>query len=103
MIEANLQQKCVVWYNNNRVIKGLGIIFSVPNEATYQNKRFKNTGVLPGVSDLIVMEAGRVMFFELKTKTGQQSPAQAKFQEKVEALGYQYHIIKDLISFITKV
>jgi hypothetical protein len=49
MTEAQIQQQIILHVRNE--LKG--IAFSVPNEATYQNKKFANTGVLKGVSDLI--------------------------------------------------
>ena len=53
-------------------------------------------GLLPGVSDLIVVLQARCVFLELKTPTGRLSEAQVKFQEKVEALGHQYAVARSL-------
>ena len=65
---------------------------------TYQNKKFKNTGVLSGVSDLVVLLDRKTIFVELKTST-MQKEAQIKFQSIVENLGFDYYIIRSLNNF----
>jgi len=103
MTEEQLQQKIVIEYSNNYCLKNMnprGIIFSVPNESTYNNKKFKNTGVLRGVSDLIIITPkGKLYFLELKTEIGVQSEVQKDFQKRVEALGYEYKLIRSLNQF----
>lgn len=53
-------------------------------------------GVYPGFSDMILISEGRVLFLEVKSKTGAQSPSQRAFQAKVEAQGYAYAIIRSV-------
>lgn len=74
-------------------------IFSVPNEATYKNNQFKAMGVRNGVSDLVVVLHGKVLFIEMKDPAGSQSPEQLDFQNLVTNLNHEYHIIRSLEQF----
>lgn len=47
-------------------------------------------GVYRGITDLIAVKDGRVLFIELKTKTGRQSDHQRKFQADLEHAGGEY-------------
>ena len=47
-------------------------------------------GVYRGITDLIAVKDGRVIFLELKTRTGRQSEHQKKFQADLEAHGGEY-------------
>ncbi len=47
-------------------------------------------GAYKGIPDLIAVKNGRVLFIELKTKTGRQSDHQRKFQSDIEAHGGEY-------------
>ena len=58
--------------------------------------RLKTMGLRSGASDLVVVLPGRVMFVEVKTPTGKQSPAQVKFQQTVEALGHEYIVVRSV-------
>ena len=56
-------------------------------------------GCYLGVTDLIAVKDGRVLFIELKTARGRQSQHQKKFQADLEAAGGEYVLcrgIKDL-------
>ncbi|HSW63606.1 MAG TPA: VRR-NUC domain-containing protein [Dissulfurispiraceae bacterium] len=57
---------------------------------------FKAMGLRSGVSDLVVVLPGRVIFLEVKTTTGRQSPAQKNFQSIVEGLGHQYALVRSV-------
>ena len=100
--EAQIQQQCVVWFRNNYCRKGMNpryCMFSVANEAAYSNKQYISTGVLPGVSDTIVILPGKVLFIEFKTATGRQSDRQKEFEEIVTNLEYEYFICRSLKDF----
>lgn len=100
--EDFLQQKCVIWFKNNYQIHGKGLIFSVPNGGSrnvVEAKNLKATGLMPGVSDLIVLIDNKVLFIELKTKKGIQSEKQKEFENKVKALNQNYHLIRDFEGF----
>ena len=47
-------------------------------------------GVYRGITDLIAVRDGRVLFIELKTARGRQSVHQVKFQSDIEAHGGEY-------------
>jgi len=102
--EAKVQQEMVVWFRNNYQRKGVdkGIIFSVPNERAGGFMAMKDlllTGLLSGVSDLIVVLKGKVIFVEVKNDVGKQSEKQIKFQQQVENLGFKYYLVRNLEDF----
>ena len=106
MTESKIQQEIFNYYNNNYCLKHhnhRGLIFAVPNGGT-RNKieaiTLKSTGTLKGVSDLIVtLPNGKLVYIEIKTETGKQSPEQIDFQKRVEDLGYDYYLIRNLYKF----
>ena len=99
--EAKIQQEIVQHYRKHNF--GKGVIFSVPNERAGGYLAMKGpllTGLLSGVSDLIVVEKSRVIFVEVKTAIGRQSEKQKKFENNVKSLGYKYHLVRSLEDFI---
>ena len=77
--------------------------FSVPNEALGQiharaghgrMAMLKAMGLRSGVSDLVVLLPGRVVFMEVKTATGRQSDAQRDFEALCKSLGLEYHLVR---------
>ncbi len=108
--EAQSQAEIVEWFNNNYCLKHhnpRGIIFSVPNGGS-RNKveamTLKATGLLAGVSDtILILPTGKLVFCEVKTETGSQSPEQIDFQKRVEALGFEYWLVRGLEDFQKKV
>lgn len=107
MTESKLQQEIYNYYQNNFCLKHhepRGMIFSVPNGGT-RNKleamTLKATGLLPGVSDLIcILPTGKILFVELKTEKGIQSDAQKEFEQRITALGFNYHLIRSKKEFV---
>ncbi len=98
--EAKVQQEMVEWFR--RTYYGKGLIFSVPNERAGVFLAMKDlllTGLLSGVSDLIVVLPTEVLFIEVKNEKGKQSANQIKFQKNVENLGYKYHLVRNLKEF----
>jgi hypothetical protein len=107
--EAKIQQEIVQYFRANYYQKG--VIFAVPNEAwakmginkAVMYKVFKTlqlTGMLSGVSDLVVALKGKVIFVEVKDHKGTQKPKQIIFQQNIENLGLQYHLVRSLEDFI---
>ena len=75
------------------------LVFSVPNggqRSAITGALLKKTGALAGVSDLIIVLEGRVVFVEIKTPSGRQQDTQKIFQGKVEQLGHRYEIWRDI-------
>lgn len=104
MTEAQLQQQIFKWYHNTFCIIGNDpqhVIFSVPNESSNVKEQMykKSMGLISGISDLIVIQPNRIIFFEVKTATGKQSDNQKKFQRKVELLGFEYYVVRSLEDF----
>lgn len=95
--EYSLQQGCVKWM---RLQYPNYLCFSVPMEATYRNKTyFAGIGAMAGVSDLIVVLPNKILFIEMKSKTGRQSVEQKQFQHHIEQLGFTYYIIRSFDEF----
>lgn len=94
--EDRIQQECVMWFRNTYTRIGQGIIFHVPNQ---NQQHLHGIGVLGGVSDLIVVIQGRVLFVEIKTESGTQSDAQKRFETNVNTLGHTYILIRSLDEF----
>lgn len=96
--EYKLQQGCVKWF---RLQYPHYLLWSTPNEACWKNKNyFEQIGLMAGVSDLICVLPNKVLFFEMKAKKGRQSLEQKQFQEHIETLGFEYHLIRDFDSFM---
>ena len=53
-------------------------------------------GCYPGLSDLVAVKDGRVLFIELKTKTGRQGKNQKIFQADLEAAGGEYLLVRGI-------
>ena len=103
--EAKIQQEIVIYFRNNYQRKGIdnGVIFSVPNERMggfMAMKPLLLTGLLSGVSDLVVVLKGRVIFVEVKNSVGKQSDKQKRFEEQINNLGFEYYLIRTLDEFI---
>lgn len=106
--EARIQQEIVLWFRNNYCLKHhkpRNIIFSVPNESqNVQEAGYKKAiGLMKGVSDLIMVLSGEVIFIEVKTEKGRQSKEQIEFQECIEALGFRYMVVRSLEDFKEKI
>ena len=106
--EHNLQCACVKWFAYQHP-ELQGLLFAVPN-GSYRNKatagKLKAEGVVPGVADLILLVPRNQyhgLCIEMKTEKGRQSPEQKAWQEKADANGYRYIIIRSLELFINSV
>jgi len=98
--ENKIQQEIVKFFRSN--FYGKGIIFSVPNERKGGYMAMKDlllTGLLSGVSDLVVILQGRVLFVEVKNSIGRQSDKQKRFEKQVSELGYKYYLVRSLEEF----
>lgn len=93
MKEEYLLQKTIVDYIRDNYPKI--VVFCVPNEAAHVAHHAP--GILKGAPDLILVLPEKVVFLELKSTNGRLSDQQCLFKTKVELLGVEYHIIRDLI------
>lgn len=102
--ENKIQQEIVLWYNNNFCLKHHNprqCIFSVPNDSinAIETKRKVNTGLLAGVSDLIILHNGECLFIEVKTLSGKQSEKQKDFEKIASLQGFKYYLVRSLEDF----
>lgn len=99
--ENALQQKCVFWFHNE--FPSLrGLLFAVPNGGLRSGASAKTmhlTGVVKGVSDLILLYKSEAFLIELKSSTGTQKKEQKNWQDKVEIQGFEYFIVRSLEDF----
>tara|TARA_R110000787_G_scaffold151830_1_gene265532 strand:+ start:326 stop:664 length:339 start_codon:yes stop_codon:yes gene_type:complete len=99
--EDRIQQDCCVWFRNTHLDKR-GLLFSVPNGG-YRNareaKKMKDTGLFAGVSDLLLMYAGKTYCIEMKTPTGSQSKSQIYWEGLVKREGFSYYVCRSLEEF----
>lgn len=106
--ESKIQQEIVMWFRNNYCLlhhNPRSLIFSVPNDSkdAKEQMRKKATGLYAGVSDLICVHFGKVLFIEVKADNGIQSPRQKDFQNIVELQGFEYHLVRSLDEFKLKI
>ena len=103
--EDILQAEIFQYYHNTFCTKFNDVqhlIFSVPNGAhvsKQQAMKLKATGLIAGVSDLIVIQPNRCVFVELKIDKGKQSDKQIDFEKKVKSLGFEYYVVRSLEEF----
>ena len=98
-IESHIQQQIVAWF---RMQYPEYVIAAIPNGGlrnAIEACIMKKEGVLAGFSDLIIIINQKVLFVEIKTKTGRQSEHQKEFQHKIEMLGFDYIICRSLNEF----
>jgi hypothetical protein len=102
--ENKVQQEIYLFFKLNYCLpkhENRCMIFSVPNDSSnaIEQQRKVNTGLLAGVSDLIVLRNNETIFIEVKTSTGRQSPKQKEFEERVNLLGFKYFLVRSLEEF----
>jgi hypothetical protein len=100
LAELPLQAQCFQWHWNN-FPKERQMMFHCNNKAAnaIEGNKFKAMGVVKGVSDLIYICKDKVVFIEMKTEKGVQRPDQKTFQDKVQQLGHEYWVIRNLEDF----
>ena len=107
--EDYIQSQIVLDFNNKYCLKHHNprlMIYAVPNGGSrnvIEAKKLKATGTLRGASDLIVNFPGKSVYIEVKTDTGVQSDAQIDFQNRIEDLGMDYHIVRSVSDFYEKI
>lgn len=92
--EFTIQVEIVEFCRKNNII-----CFSVPNEATRNNSKYIKSGVLAGVSDLICINNGKVLFVEIKDYKGKQSDKQKDFEKLIISNDLNYYLVRSLDEF----
>lgn len=99
--EDRLQQKCFVWFWN-KYPSLRKTLFAVPNggaRSAREGRLFKETGVVAGVSDMILIHKGLAYCFEMKTVVGVQSDKQKDWERIMNEQKTPYYIIRNLTLF----
>lgn len=105
MTEAKIQADIFKWFTNTYCLKNhqrRSLIFAVPNgghRSLVEATLLKSTGVVSGVSDLIVIHKMVLLFIEVKTMNGEQSVTQREFEQRVKAHGFKYYLVRSLEEF----
>ena len=105
--EDQIQAEIYKWFHNEYCTKFNNprcCIFAVPNgglRSKHEAMKLKSTGVVAGVSDLIVLLPNRCLFVEVKTEIGRQSDKQKEFEQIVKKLGFEYQLVRSLNDFLT--
>jgi hypothetical protein len=94
--EQYLQTECIIEFRNQLERYGKGIVIPVPNELA---RKRKDVIIKKGCSDLILFLSNEVIFCELKVGYNNQTPEQIGFESEITALGYEYHLIRDIETF----
>ncbi len=104
--EDSLQMQCIAWFEFQfPALRRL--LHHSPNGGKRNIReavRFKRMGVQAGFPDLVLMVARgdfHALCVELKTKDGRQSAEQKDMQERLEAQGFRYIIVRSLPEFIS--
>lgn len=106
--EHRIQCACVNWFRL-QYPDHASALFAVPNGGRrdrVSGAKLKAEGVLPGVSDLILLlPRGRHhgLLIEMKTERGKQSQAQRDWQRDMVHRGYKYLVIRSIDEFIDRV
>jgi hypothetical protein len=102
--EHRIQAACVNWFRLQYPTHA-SALFAVPNGGRrdrVSGAKLKAEGVLPGVSDLILLVARRGCYgllIEMKTSKGKQSPAQKEWARDMAARGYLYIVCHSFDEF----
>lgn len=107
MLEHEIQSACIRWFRYSYPTLKWHL-WAIPNGA-YKSKltagKFKEEGLLSGVSDLMLSlprqstgEHG--LFIELKTAKGKVSETQKEFMKHQKEVGYRCEVIRSLEEFI---
>ena len=112
--EDFLQSECVRWFSY-QYPKLKKLLFHVPNGGKRQSKinkqgkryspeakKMKLMGVVPGVSDLILLVSRKgygSLCLEMKTKSGDQSPSQKEWMKETTAAGNKYALCRSFDEF----
>jgi hypothetical protein len=76
------------------------LVFAIPNGAprnTYGLVSHYVPGLTPGIPDLAVcLRGGRIVFLEIKTKTGRASDVQIAIHGRLNALGHDVAVVRNL-------
>ncbi len=99
--EADIQREVVRFL---RLVLPVGsVVHHSANEVTGDSTKAKNRqailvgmGVHPGFADLVVISNRRVLFIEVKSRTGRLSASQEAFADLVMAQGFAWALVRSI-------
>lgn len=93
--EHAIEQQILEWLN----LEGW-LAWKLKDSASYDpgQKKFLTPGGfrINGVSDVVAVKDGVVLFLEVKTEKGRQSDAQKMFEKKLAEKGGRYFVVRSL-------
>lgn len=98
--EERIQSQCFQWaWNSYPNTRGL-LCYNLNNSRNrIDGARNRALGLQPGRADMVLYWRASATFFEFKTPTGHQSAIQEQWQDKVQAHGFRYHIVRSVPEF----
>mgnify|MGYP000011274536 FL=1 len=102
--EHRLQCACVKWFRMQYPSISY-VLFAIPNAARRSARNgayMKDEGMLPGVSDLILLKSNRhygALCIEMKTRSGKQSDSQKKWEQEAVKNGSKYIVCRSFEEF----
>ena len=98
--ESQLQTAIYTWFHNAYPhLRGL-LCYNLNNSRNkIDGNRNRALGLQKGRADMVFYYAGRAYHIEIKTETGEQSPAQKKWQRLIESHGFSYYIVRSEAEF----
>ena len=100
MTEQQIQAKCFIWHWNTYPNERRMLFHADNNSANaLVGNRKKASGVVKGVSDMVLITLCGTVYLEFKTPTGVQSAEQKDFAAKVRERGSLYFIVRSVEQF----
>ena len=99
--ESKLQAECYQWFHNNYPnLRGL-LCYNLNNSKNrIDGNRNKALGLQKGRSDMVIyLKGGKAVMIEMKSDTGEQSPAQIEWEKTITNAGYEYIVIRSFEQF----
>ena len=101
MPEADIQRNIVIFLR--AVLPKGSIVHHAANEIASGSRAGRarqailvGMGVYPGFSDLVVISEGKVLFLEVKSRTGTLRQAQEEFRDAVIAQGLRWALVRSI-------
>lgn len=100
MNESRIQFDSYMWFHNSFPhLRGL-LCYNLNNSRNaIQASTDKGLGLQKGRSDMVLYYLGVATMIEFKIESGRQSKEQIEWQIKIEAAGFNYHLVRSLEEF----
>lgn len=100
MTESKLQVDCYTWaHNNHPELRGL-ICYNLNNSRNKIDGNLnRSMGLQKGRSDMVLYGHRTARFLEFKLPGEKQTTEQKQWQAKIEAQGFEYHIVETIEQF----